>query len=91
MTIKPEKTRIAHTLKEYEGNKPEFDFLGFTVRQWEVKSTRLGFKTLIKPSSKSIKTHYRKLAEICDKYKSCLLYTSPSPRDMRRSRMPSSA
>ena len=24
-------------------------------------------------------------------YKGCLLYTSPSPRDMRRSRMPSSA
>ena len=24
-------------------------------------------------------------------YSSCLLYTSPSPRDMRRSRMPSSA
>ena len=24
-------------------------------------------------------------------YHSCLLYTSPSPRDMRRSRMPSSA
>ena len=26
--------------------------------------------------------------ELCD---ACLLYTSPSPRDMRRSRMPSSA
>ena len=26
-----------------------------------------------------------------DQYKNCLLYTSPSPRDMRRSRMPSSA
>ena len=26
-----------------------------------------------------------------DKPLSCLLYTSPSPRDMRRSRMPSSA
>ena len=26
-----------------------------------------------------------------DKFKDCLLYTSPSPRDMRRSRMPSSA
>ena len=26
-----------------------------------------------------------------DDYISCLLYTSPSPRDMRRSRMPSSA
>ncbi|MDE5085673.1 MAG: reverse transcriptase domain-containing protein, partial [Trichodesmium sp. St16_bin2-tuft] len=70
LELKPEKTRIAHTLKEYEGNKPGFDFLGFTVRQWKVKSTRLGFKTLIKPSSKSTKTHYRKLAEICDKYKS---------------------
>ena len=70
LELKPEKTRIAHTLKEHEGNKPGFNFLGFTVRQWEVKSTRLGFKTLIKPSSKSIKTHYRKLAEIFDKYKS---------------------
>ena len=46
LELKPEKTRIAHTLKEYEGNKLGFDFLGFTVRQWEVKSTRLGFKTL---------------------------------------------
>ena len=26
-----------------------------------------------------------------DQLTSCLLYTSPSPRDMRRSRMPSSA
>ena len=26
-----------------------------------------------------------------DEVKNCLLYTSPSPRDMRRSRMPSSA
>ena len=29
--------------------------------------------------------------EIIDLYYDCLLYTSPSPRDMRRSRMPSSA
>ena len=28
---------------------------------------------------------------IGDKDRNCLLYTSPSPRDMRRSRMPSSA
>ena len=26
-----------------------------------------------------------------DKYETCLLYTSPSPRDKRQSRMPSSA
>ena len=28
---------------------------------------------------------------ICDKYNTCLLYTSPSPRDTEVSRMPSSA
>ncbi|WP_287242410.1 MULTISPECIES: group II intron reverse transcriptase/maturase [unclassified Okeania] len=69
LELKPGKTKIAHTLEEYEGNQPGFDFLGFTVRQWKVKSTKQGFKTLIKPSSKSIKTHYRKLADICDSHK----------------------
>ena len=29
--------------------------------------------------------------EFLDEYKDCLLYTSPSPRDRTRSRMPSSA
>ena len=28
---------------------------------------------------------------VCEEIINCLLYTSPSPRDMRRSRMPSSA
>ncbi|OZH51318.1 DNA polymerase, partial [Hydrocoleum sp. CS-953] len=69
LELKPENTRIAHTLEEYEGNKPGFDFLGFTIRQGQVKSTEQGFKTLIKPSSKSIKAHYRKLADICDQNK----------------------
>ena len=64
LELKPEKTKIAHTLGEYRRNKPGSDFLGFTIRQDQVKSTELGFKTLIKPSSKSIKTHYRKLAGI---------------------------
>ena len=31
------------------------------------------------------------LNELNMKYKTCLLYTSPSPRDTERSRMPSSA
>ncbi|NEQ36740.1 MAG: group II intron reverse transcriptase/maturase [Okeania sp. SIO3I5] len=69
LELKPEKTKIAHTLEEYEGNKPGLDFLGFTIRQWKVKTTKQGFKTLIKPSSNSIKTHYRKLADICDSHK----------------------
>ena len=33
----------------------------------------------------------QRFAEIIDRYNSCLLYTSPSPRDQRGSRMPSSA
>jgi RNA-directed DNA polymerase len=69
LELKPTKTRIAHTLEKYQKNEPGFDFLGFTVRQWKVKSTKQGYKTLIKPSTKSIKTHYRKLAEICDSHK----------------------
>ncbi len=69
LELKPEKTKIAHTLEEYEGHQPGFDFLGFTIRQWKVKTAKQGFKTLIQPSSKSIKTHYRKLADICDKNK----------------------
>ena len=31
------------------------------------------------------------LSDICPLAKACLLYTSPSPRDKRQSRMPSSA
>ena len=29
--------------------------------------------------------------KVTDEFKACLLYTSPSPRDKRQSRMPSSA
>ena len=32
-----------------------------------------------------------KIVSFCENYGYCLLYTSPSPRDMRRTRMPSSA
>ena len=31
------------------------------------------------------------MMRMCDDYQACLLYTSPSPRDQRGSRMPSSA
>ena len=33
----------------------------------------------------------REQADLVHDYKGCLLYTSPSPRDRTRSRMPSSA
>ena len=36
-------------------------------------------------------TLWGRTAEVAAQYLSCLLYTSPSPRDKRQSRMPSSA
>ena len=78
LELSEEKSKIVHTLNEYENNKPGFDFLGFNVRQYKVgkyqsgKNTRgeiLGFKTIIKPSKESIQKHYHKLVEIIDKHK----------------------
>ncbi|MBC6480489.1 MAG: group II intron reverse transcriptase/maturase [Hormoscilla sp. GM7CHS1pb] len=75
LELKAEKTRISHTL---EGDNPGFDFLGFNVRQYKVgkyhggkkpSGTLLGFKTLIKPSQKSIKNHKEKLREVVTKNK----------------------
>ena len=74
LELKPEKTQIVNTLKEFEGNKPGFNFLGFNIRQYPVgkyQSRRnsvgknLGFKTLIKPSQESIKSHYDQIAKTC--------------------------
>ena len=46
----------------------------------------------IKPVSKSgSQRHIRKAIEHAKRLSGCLLYTSPSPRDKRQSRMPSSA
>ncbi len=78
LELKPSKTRISHTLKEYEGNIG-FDFLGFTIRQFPVgkdhsgkssKRKKLGFKTIIKPSKEKIKAHIKKLGEVIRKHKS---------------------
>ncbi|MGL5075425.1 MAG: group II intron reverse transcriptase, partial [Waterburya sp.] len=79
LEIKPEKTRIVHTLKEHNDNKPGFNFLDFNIRQYpvgkyqsgkNVKGEKLGFKTLIKPSDESIKRHYDDLAQVISKHKS---------------------
>ena len=36
LELNQEKTKIAHTLNNYEGNKPGFNFLGFNIRQFTV-------------------------------------------------------
>jgi len=76
LEIKAEKTRTSHTI---EGENPGFYFLGFNIRQYAIgkhrsgKSTNgtpLGFKTLIKPSEKSIRNHKEQLSQIVRRHKS---------------------
>ncbi len=77
LELKPCKTRIAHTLNNYQQEKPGFDFLGFNIRQHKTgkytcgKSEKglLGFKTIITPSKKAQKEHYKSLAEVIDQHK----------------------
>jgi RNA-directed DNA polymerase len=78
LELKPSKTRIAHTLNEYEGEEPGFNFLGFNIRQYSVGKTHsgkdtkrrlLGFKTIISPSKESIQRHYDNLVRTIDKHK----------------------
>lgn len=75
LELKPSKTRLSHTLKEYQG-KIGFDFLGFTIRQFSVGKTHtgkapkgkmLGFKTIITPSKEGVRRHLQELREIIQK------------------------
>ena len=79
LKLNEEKTKIVHSLNEHEGIAPGFDFLGFNVRQFKVGKCQsgkngvgklLGFKTIIKPAKKSIRTHYHRIAQIIDSHKS---------------------
>src|SRR5712691_524797 len=62
LELKPRKTRITHTLRKEEG-ETGCDFLGFTIRQYPVSKTKLGFKTIITPSKKASKRHCRRMGE----------------------------
>ena len=78
LELKPSKTRLTHTLHNVGKEKAGFDFLGFNIRQFKVgkynsgklKGELLGFKTLIKPSKKSVHNHYYQLAELINNSKS---------------------
>ena len=78
LELKTSKTRLTHTLHNVGQEKAGFDFLGFNIRQFKVgkynsgkfQENLLGFKTLIKPSKKSIRLHYYQLAEIINNSKS---------------------
>lgn len=71
--LKPSKTRLCHTAKTVEDDKVGFDFLGFTIRQYEVGKHQHGKKksnlmTIIKPSDEKVKLHYQKLADTIDRH-----------------------
>lgn len=80
LELKPEKTRITHTLDRVGQETPGFDFLDFNIRQYPVGKGATGknphgkpfdFKSYVKPSKKAVKAHYQKLAHEIDKLKSC--------------------
>ena len=53
--------------------------------------TREIVENILKDIEKTKEEGCKELSKKFDKYEGCLLYTSPSPRDRTRSRMPSSA
>ena len=61
---------------------------GFLDLQYRAQATRLGEEAGVAQGLGNAETA---LAEPSDDGINCLLYTSPSPRDKRQSRMPSSA
>jgi RNA-directed DNA polymerase len=63
LELKPSKTRMCHTLNEFNGEKPGFDFLGFHIRQFKSNANSIGFKTLTKPSKDAVQKHLAKLRE----------------------------
>ena len=60
------------------------DFSDKTLEDWVKKKVCFGDKTLYKYISEYSRENIKK-------FRTCLLYTSPSPRDRQKSRMPSSA
>ena len=72
LELKPEKTRITHTLIKIDDKTPGFNFLRFNIRSYPVGQTncgknngvKTGFKTLVKPAKENIQAHYQKVAEV---------------------------
>jgi RNA-directed DNA polymerase len=71
LELKPSKTRLTHTLNQYEQEKPGFDFLGFTIQQFPVGKyhSKQGFKTIISPSKQKQKVHYEQIASVIEAHK----------------------
>ena len=73
--------------KEKPGKADTLNYLGFTTRK--LGDFENGEKYYLQ--GLAIDPKHKGINEYLGELYVCLLYTSPSPRDMRRSRMPSSA
>jgi len=71
LELKPSKTRVAHTLIQYEQEEPGFNFLGFNIRQFSIGKyhSKQGFKTIITPSKQKQKVHYDQIARAIETHK----------------------
>jgi RNA-directed DNA polymerase len=77
LELKPEKTKFVHTVNRQAQEKPGFDFLGFTIRQFPqgkkeistpAEDTPQRLKRIIKPSKSGIERHVAKLRGIIHSY-----------------------
>ena len=101
MSDRNDKSLIARGLHKQYGSRMVVNNVDISVNRNEVvgllgpngagKTTTFYMITgMIKPTKGDIFLDDKKIT-LDPMYKSCLLYTSPSPRDVEESRMPSSA
>ena len=77
------------TLVSFRGVQKSYDGESLIVKDLNLDIRKGEFLTLLGPSGSGKTTSLMMLAGF--ETPTCLLYTSPSPRDKRQSRMPSSA
>ena len=89
-TLQQYRAAISHLLKEFEDlDFKDISFSDFQrfINQFSREKGDITRKVPSRASIQNVVKVYNAIAE----YAACLLYTSPSPRDKRQSRMPSSA
>ena len=97
ITMEMAEEKIAERIDANLLNVPIQEIAELPKQMFDSKVTNLSQKTqgtlIIKeyPTASAHSGHFKALLSELALKKSCLLYTSPSPRDKRQSRMPSSA
>ena len=83
------KQQVHHDTKNHQGEQDLYEYMNrpFVMKEFEEALSTLKTKKSPDPD----KVTNEMLEHLDAKAKSCLLYTSPSPRDLSTSRMPSSA